>query len=408
MESVSLKNYRCFHSEQKVTLAPLTLLVGENSSGKTSFMAMVRALWKAAYEQVIPDFQESPYDLGSFDEISHHRGGRGGRADTFEAGFEIMNQQRKRLVKFSMVFERIGSTPTPKCRRFESGSCWIEEHRTGTEVRHLRVGSSRGSWQYEYGDGLSIKDLTGSRMLMLLPGFPPGHFIHSDRKNGEFIPLDQSPEITEEDWMASQNLVGTFLSSPYRSVSASAPVRSKPLRTYEPGRTISDPEGDYIPMYLESLYFQSKRKWTSLKESLEKFGQDSGLFDEIEILSLGKRQGAPFQLRIRKFGHASKGPHRNLKDVGYGVSQVLRVVTEVLRQQAPSIFLLQQPEVHLHPRAQAALGSLFLQIAGPDRQLIVETHSDHLLDRVRMDVRDGKGKLTCEVTTQVLGLSSHF
>ena len=45
--------------------------------------------------------------------------------------------------------------------------------------------------------------------------------------------------------------------------------------------------------------------------------------------------------------------------------------------------------MHLHPSAQAALGSFFCQVAKPDRQLVVESHSDHLLDRVRMDVRDG-------------------
>ena len=84
-----------------------------------------------------------------------------------------------------------------------------------------------------------------------------------------------------------------------------------------------------------------------------------------------------------------KGPPRNLIDVGYGVSQVLPVITELLREDSLAIFLLQQPEVHLHPSAQAALGSLFCQVAGPERQLIIETHSDHLLDRVRMDVRDG-------------------
>ncbi len=57
------------------------------------------------------------------------------------------------------------------------------------------------------------------------------------------------------------------------------------------------------------------------------------------------------------------------------------------------MFLLQQPEVHLHPSAQAALGSLFCRVADPDRQLIVETHSDYLLDRVRMDLRDGASDL---------------
>lgn len=92
---------------------------------------------------------------------------------------------------------------------------------------------------------------------------------------------------------------------------------------------------------------------------------------------------------MRKGGGRLKGPHRNLIDVGYGVSQVLPVITELLRQDAPSMFLMQQPEVHLHPSAQAALGSLFCEVAGRNRQMVVETHSDHLLDRIRMDIRDG-------------------
>ena len=49
MDQITLKDYRCFHEEQTARLAPLTLLVGENSTGKTSFLAMIRALWDAAY-----------------------------------------------------------------------------------------------------------------------------------------------------------------------------------------------------------------------------------------------------------------------------------------------------------------------------------------------------------------------
>ena len=52
--------------------------------------------------------------------------------------------------------------------------------------------------------------------------------------------------------------------------------------------------------------------------------------------------------------------------------------------------------MHLHPSAQATLGSLFCQVAGPEGQLIVETHSDHLMDRMRMDVRDGVSGLKSE------------
>ena len=126
---------------------------------------------------------------------------------------------------------------------------------------------------------------------------------------------------------------------------------------------------------------------------LKAFGQAAGLFDEITIKPLGKRDVEPFQVQVRKFGGRLKGPRRNLIDMGYGVSQVLPVIAELLRRDAPPMFLLQQPEVHLHPSAQAALGSLFCQVANKDRQLVVETHSDHLLDRVRMDVRDRKTRL---------------
>ena len=83
-------------------------------------------------------------------------------------------------------------------------------------------------------------------------------------------------------------------------------------------------------------------------------------------------------------------------DVGYGVSQALPLITELVDPEARPLFLLQQPEVHLHPSAQAALGTLFCSIAAPERQLIVETHSDYILDRVVTDIRDQKTELKPE------------
>ena len=76
MEKINPEKLRCFREEQTVRLAPLTLLVGENSTGKTSFMALIRALVDIAVGWQVPDFKEDPYDLGSFDEIAHHRGAR--------------------------------------------------------------------------------------------------------------------------------------------------------------------------------------------------------------------------------------------------------------------------------------------------------------------------------------------
>ncbi len=58
--------------------------------------------------------------------------------------------------------------------------------------------------------------------------------------------------------------------------------------------------------------------------------------------------------------------------------------------------LFQQPEMHLHPSAQAALGSLFCSTAASGRQLIVETHSDYIIDRILLDIRDKRTKLKPE------------
>jgi len=150
-------------------------------------------------------------------------------------------------------------------------------------------------------------------------------------------------------------------------------------------------------MLYADLHFRKSAEWKELKTNLESFGKAAGLFDEIVVRPLGKRGTEPFQLQVRKFGARIKGPRRNLIDVGYGVSQALPLITELLRSGRQTTHLLQQPEVHLHPSAQAALGSFFCQIAGPRRrQLIVETHSDYLLDRVRMDIRDGRGRLKPE------------
>ena len=52
-------------------------------------------------------------------------------------------------------------------------------------------------------------------------------------------------------------------------------------------------------------------------------------------------------------------------------------------------FLLQQPEVHLHPKAQAELASLLIQSAKTNNSFLIETHSDYILDRVRIEIRKG-------------------
>ena len=149
MNEIWLRDFRCFHERQTARLAPLTLLVGENSTGKTSFLAMVRALVYLAYGSLIPDFKEPPHDLGSFDEIAHHRGAKGSRAESFSAGFSspaVKDDQEP--WRFDAEFRREGTAPLPERRRYTLGNAWIADAlRNDSTALQVVAGTSRGTWR---------------------------------------------------------------------------------------------------------------------------------------------------------------------------------------------------------------------------------------------------------------------
>ena len=90
-----------------------------------------------------------------------------------------------------------------------------------------------------------------------------------------------------------------------------------------------DPEGSDVPMYLMRIEATEKKNWEALKTQLVEFGRNSGLFENIEVKNLERSLGAPFQLQVKV-----RGPKANIIDVGYGVSQILPILVQILN---PSI-----------------------------------------------------------------------
>jgi predicted ATPase len=85
----------------------------------------------------------------------------------------------------------------------------------------------------------------------------------------------------------------------------------------------------------------------------------------------------------------------DLPDVGFGVSQVLPVLVECFYAAPASIIIMEQPEIHLHPSAQAALADVMIDVinsreTGKDRniQLVIETHSEHFLRRLQRRIAE--------------------
>lgn len=403
MDEITLKDFRCFHEEQTARLAPLTILVGDNSTGKTSFLAVIRSLWDACYKQQTPNFKDEPYDLGSFREIAHHRGAGGSRAAAFEAGFRTSkNFSGKGCIDhgFRMEVGERRTIPTLLSRSIESSKgVNIREVFDEDGARKIRLTTPNGTWEAVPPASILFPRMSEKAMFPIMGQLlvEIGECFSSSKKVGILRSCGHSRQATQADKNMLEETLFRFPFFGDRPF-ASAPVRSRPKRTYDPASPEQDAEGDYIPMYFADVRNRSVAEWDKLKEHLEKFGRSSGLFDEIAIKRLGRKESEPFQVQIRKYsGHGkkvAKGPFRNLIDVGYGISQVLPVIAELLRKDSDSMCLLQQPEVHLHPSAQAALGDFFCEVASQrGRQLVIETHSDYLLDRIRMAIRHGTTKL---------------
>lgn len=72
------------------------------------------------------------------------------------------------------------------------------------------------------------------------------------------------------------------------------------------------------------------------------------------------------------------------QNVGFGLTQLFPILVAVLAAQEGDLLLIEDPEVHLHPRAQQQIGALLARVAASGIQIIVETHSDHVLNGIRL------------------------
>ena len=393
-QEIRLHDFRCFHDEQMARLAPLTLLVGDNSTGKTSFLAAVRAVWQAAFRQTELDFREPPYDLGAFREIAHNRSDGENGTSSFRLGFRGHGRQR-RPVEFDVTFTSRAAAPSPSRLSWHTKDIRVEYSRVNTGKATIDLASGNGTWRLDVNIERPFRRWWTSARLL-------AHWIEAtidefDSSYDRLQKMDGTLKApSREDLKNLSDLLRHFTFRSGEPPFASAPIRSSPSRTYDLAGSSPDPGGKNVPAYLQSVYFQDRSRWLQLKDRLEQFGRRSGLFEEIGVKQLGGIEGGPFQLQVRKAGTSRAGPRRNLIDVGYGVSQALPVLVELFRPDAPQMLLFQQPEVHLHPSAQAALGTLFCETAAAGRQLIIETHSDYIVDRVLLDVRDRRTDLEAE------------
>jgi energy-coupling factor transporter ATP-binding protein EcfA2 len=374
--NVFIEHVRSFAEAQDIPIRPLTLLVGENSSGKSTFLAVASALFEQDRFPLRPSFNESPFNLGTFETIATYKAGRYGRDESFTIGFSAGTEGEPdyRMVKGTYVRNRGKPILSRLQGKSSLGSIEIEmrdDQLSGSVTVHSSKGAPPAS--------VKVRNVPDAhKMLSIIPGGLSTLLFLATRESGKELGAVNHQALWEMD---------RSLRPPFAHTSAFAPIRTRPKRTYDELSEDYSPEGDHVPKLLARLQNEEPQSEPArrVREAIVKFGQESGLFRDVEVKKLGKGSDDPFQVQV-----VVGGPKVNLMDVGYGVSQALPVIVQSVLHRQQSLLLVQQPEVHLHPRAQAALGTFFAELASTgNNTLLIETHSDYLIDRVRQEVAKG-------------------
>jgi AAA ATPase domain len=365
--NIFLESFRCFVRPQWIPLAPLTILVGENSSGKSAFLAATSIALGEPGFPVGPEFNRAPYNLGTFEKIATFKGAGSGPASTFAIGHST--------------------------RKGASGIARYGDEHGNAVIRNFFAEAAEGSLDADFVTGTArisrqIREEGSNDAAEVLGTFDAAEARRHPNLlryyfRSPFGDTRRMSETQKEFALIADRILFRSVRRHQRVVSL-APVRSKPRRTYDEMSETDSPEGEHVPFVIAKLLKKerSSHDSKSVRRALQRFGLESGLYREIGIRTYGKSLSEPFQIEVKLIGAPA-----NLIDVGYGVSQSLPIIVQSSLASAGQIVLMQQPEVHLHPRAQAALGSFFVDmVAKSSRTFVIETHSDYLLDRIRQEV----------------------
>ncbi|HEY5942382.1 MAG TPA: AAA family ATPase [Solirubrobacterales bacterium] len=171
------------------------------------------------------------------------------------------------------------------------------------------------------------------------------------------------------------------------------PLREDPRVAYPLGHAASSlpvgEKGQFTAAFLErNRRFKPRytdpegveRRVDTLQTAVSRWCRYLDIGHSVSVKSEGK---LGYQLMLTIDGRA-----RDMTAIGVGASQLLPVVVLVLGAPAGALVLLEQPELHLHPAVQSRLANFFA-LARPDVSLLVETHSEYLITRLRRLVADG-------------------
>mgnify|MGYP001196278071 CR=1 FL=1 len=379
-----LRNFRAF-KQQPFVFSRLNIFVGPNNSGKSSAISALNLIAQTFHTN---EFSQSPLIInGQFDQLGTYKDivyknrastpmGIDIGFDAFELRLEFKYRTQRREIEIV------------KYELYEKGEQLIFYH------------AKKDSFTFKFG-GTDIEKIFPKirKRRPKFSGFFPDRTTYDpiflarredrDSESVQYIrwrDIERRINFARRDFRRNFNLFDSL-----------GPFRDKPERTYlYSGETASriGNTGANTAILLSSDASRRGSESKAMLADISRWFEVTGIAKSIKIHPISPRH---FELVLVE----KDGSQHNISDVGFGCSQVLPVLAASLNafaaRRAPfdyPIFVVQEPEIHLHPNAQAALGSFFAGVLPARGQLFIETHSDNLILRVAQHVADGK--LDCD------------
>lgn len=354
LHALRLHDYRSFADSGRIELSDVNIFIGPNSAGKSNIMTAIElALYTTERSGAGPLALAQVTSFGSFDSILR-RPGKNRKSDNAE--FALVYEWENFGARF--MLRRAPSTGATVVHRAEYFN------RDSPDKAVLRAEAT----DYEASEYRGHDDTKLKGQIIFAHGVPL-RLQENKPRSASRVGSVAYPAFE------FNTLRDTMIVRPHRPVPRSVYVLDDPMMNVDDSRLISD------LLRLWSEDGDSKAR-TTIVENL----QTMKLAVDIEARTIGRRKG-PRTAEIR-VSPRKKSEAATLADVGYGVSQILPLLSHDAQLTRGNL-VAYQPEAHLHPLAQSRLADVFVASAERGNKVYVETHSEHLVTRLQALVAAG-------------------
>lgn len=389
---IKLRNFKAFE-ELTVYLRPITLFLGPNNSGKSSILASLRLLSQTNESfdpQVVLLLDGIMGDFGTYKDMvfGNHRG------RPMELHLQIQPSSRRPGEMIQKEFwpslrdKRHEVRLEYKYRTVRREIILKEMEVLTNNVLFIRLNYSLDS-ERQLIEQIGHKKVPHTiksqlarlfRMNNFLPFFYRYDFRLRGGSLGEFLTRNEIENFE------NVNQAVRSISRDLHNLDYIGAMRASPQRTYaftgeKRGRIGPSGENAANIFVLDAL--RSGIRKLNIAEKVNNWLKKAGIASSLQMTPISDRH---YEIHVK---HPITGETQNLADVGYGNSQIFPVLVGGYNMPDGSAYMVEEPEIHLHPRAQSELGDFFLDLYRRGVQSIVETHSEYLILRLQQHVALG-------------------